>query len=184
MRALTLAVLLHRGIVRFDVDVLSTCVRATDRARHVLSAWHMSPQRGTTHARRVPVYKEPHMRVGLIGSGYWATTVHGASVAGHPRADLVGVWGRNPAKAAEAATTLGTRPYADVAALIADVDALTFAVPPDVQADIALQALRARKHVLLEKPLSLTVADAHAIEAAAEQSGVASIVFFTRRFVA
>lgn len=93
------------------------------------------------------------------------------------------MWGRDAGRAAEAASELGTRPFADLDQLIAETDALTFAVPPEVQARIALQAARAHKHLLLEKPLATSVAEARELERAVEEAKVASIVFFTRRFV-
>jgi predicted dehydrogenase len=123
------------------------------------------------------------LRVGLIGTGYWAKTVHGAGVQHHPDAELVGVWGRDSSKAADLAAEFGTRAYADVDALLSEVDALTFAVPPDVQADIAVRAAEAGRHLLLEKPIATSVADAERLESAVDQAQVASIVFFTRRFV-
>ena len=83
------------------------------------------------------------IRLGLIGSGYWAREVHGTSAAQSTAAELVGVWGRDRAKTEGAAAKLGTRAYPDLDNLIANVDALTFAVPPDVQAEIALRAARA-----------------------------------------
>jgi predicted dehydrogenase len=122
------------------------------------------------------------MRVGLIGSGYWARSVHGRSAAQHDGVDLVGVWGRDASRASEAAAELDTRAYADLDQLIGDVDALTFAVPPDVQADLATRAASAGRHLLLEKPIATSVGDARRLEAAVDQAGVASIVFFTRRF--
>jgi predicted dehydrogenase len=124
------------------------------------------------------------MRVGLIGSGYWARVVHGRSAARHPKVELVGVWGRNAPRTAETAAELATRAYAELDQLILDVDALTFAVPPDVQAEIATRAAGAGRHLLLEKPIATSVADARRLEAAVEQAGVASVVFFTRRFTA
>ena len=122
------------------------------------------------------------MRVGLIGSGYWARVVHGRSTAQHDGIDFVGVWGRDGSRTAEAAAELQTRAYADLDQLIADVDALTFAVPPDVQADIATRAAEAGRHLLLEKPIATSVADALRLETAVDRAGVASVVFFTRRF--
>ena len=122
------------------------------------------------------------MRVGLIGSGYWARVVHGRSAAQHPNVDLVGVWGRNASRTAETAAELATRAYAELDQLILDVDAVTFAVPPDVQAEIATRAAGAGRHLLLEKPIATSVADARRLEAAVQQAGVASVVFFTRRF--
>src|SRR2546423_48997 len=124
------------------------------------------------------------MRVGLIGTGFWARTIHGLSAARHPGIELVGVWGRDRAKTTDAAAELGTRPYEQVEDLFHDVDALTFAVPPDVQASIAPKAATVGKHLLLEKPVATSAADALAVERAVDQSGVATIVFFTRRFVA
>jgi predicted dehydrogenase len=55
-------------------------------------------------------------------------------------------------------------------------------VPPDVQAPLATRAAEAGKHLLLEKPIALSVDDADKLVAAAESSGVASVVFFTLRF--
>ncbi len=123
------------------------------------------------------------MRVGLIGSGYWAKQVHGTSAAQAPDVELVGVWGRDQTRTQEAADGLGTRAYADLDRLIGDVEALTFAIPPDVQAEIATRAARAGRHLLLEKPIATSVADARTLEGAVADAGVASIVFFTRRFV-
>ena len=122
------------------------------------------------------------VRVGLIGTGHWARTVHGPSVVRHPSTDLVGVWGHNQTHAAEAAAELGTQPYTDLDSLIGNSDALTFAVPPDIQAPIALRAAKLGRHLLLEKPIALSTPDALRLEQAATGANVASIVFFTRRF--
>ena len=60
---------------------------------------------------------------------------------------------------------------------------MTFAVPPDVQAEIATRAAARGRHLLLEKPIATSVADALQLERAVADAGVASVVFFTRRFV-
>lgn len=122
------------------------------------------------------------MRVGLVGTGYWARNTHGASAARHPRAQLVGVWGRDSAKATALAQEFGVGAYAEFEQLLDDVDALTFAVPPDVQAELALVAARRGKHLLLDKPIALAVEPALELERAVADARVASIVFFTRRF--
>jgi predicted dehydrogenase len=124
------------------------------------------------------------MRVGLIGTGHWATAIHGRGVVSHPTAELVGVWGRDAGKTRQAATELGTQAYDNLVGLVAEVDALTFAVPPDVQASIAMRAAAAGKHVLLEKPIATSVRDAQEMQLAIGDAGVSSIVFFTRRFIA
>lgn len=123
------------------------------------------------------------MRFGLIGTGPWAQLVHGPALAHAPGIELVGVWGRSEERAAALATTLGTAPYADVDALVADVDAVAFVVPPDVQADLAVKVARAGRHLLLEKPVATDLARARAVAEAVAEAGVASVVFFTDRFV-
>jgi len=123
------------------------------------------------------------MRVGLIGTGWWATTVHAPSLAEHPMVDFVGVWGRDHVRAAELSAACGARAYADPERLIDDVDALSFAVPPAVQADLAVRAAIRGRHLLLEKPIATSLADARRLEDAVAANGVASIVFFTHRFM-
>jgi predicted dehydrogenase len=123
------------------------------------------------------------VRFGLFGTGHWANVTQATALAAHPGVDLVGVWGRDPAKAAALADRHGTRPYDDVDALLADVDAVAVALPPDVQPGIAVRAAEAGRHLLLDKPLAATEAGADAVVAAVEAAGVASVVFFTNRFV-
>jgi predicted dehydrogenase len=122
------------------------------------------------------------LRFGLFGTGPWATATQAPAIVAHPDAELVGVWGRNPDKAAALAGESGVRAYTDVDELLADVDAVAVALPPDVQAEIAERAAKAGRHLLLDKPLALTVEAADRVVAAAEAAGVASVVFFTARF--
>ena len=72
--------------------------------------------------------------------------------------------------------------YADLDEFLASVDAVVFAVPPDVQSQIAVRAARLGRHLLLEKPVALTDDEADALVEAVETAGVASVVFFTSRF--
>jgi predicted dehydrogenase len=122
------------------------------------------------------------LRFGLLGTGYWAAETHAAGLRGHPDAEFVGVWGRNPARARALADRYGVTAYPDPDALIADVDALTAALPPDVQAELALRAARAGRHLLLDKPVALTVAAADALVAAVDGSRVSALVFTTNRY--
>ncbi|MFH8798418.1 Gfo/Idh/MocA family protein [Streptomyces sp. NPDC017936] len=122
------------------------------------------------------------MRIGLLGTGPWARMVHAPVLSAHEGLDLVGVWGRRPAAAKELADRHRTRAYDDVDTLLAEVDAVAVAVPPDVQADLAVRAAGAGCHLLLDKPLAATAAGARAVARAVEEAGVASVVFFTTRF--
>ncbi|MDT0327137.1 Gfo/Idh/MocA family protein [Nocardiopsis lambiniae] len=122
------------------------------------------------------------LKFGLLGTGHWAAETQGAALAAHPDAELVGVWGRDAVKAGAVADRFGARTYTDVDALLADVDAVAVALPPDVQAELALRAARAGRHLLLDKPLALTTAAADAVVTEVEARGLASMVFFTNRF--
>ncbi|WP_069811728.1 Gfo/Idh/MocA family protein [Streptomyces sp. TP-A0874] len=122
------------------------------------------------------------MRIGLLGTGPWAERVHGPGLAAHPEVELTGVWGRRPEAAEALATTLRTRAYNDPGALIADVDAVSIALPPSVQAGLAARAAEAGRHLLLDKPVATTTVEARQVVDAVGRSGVSSVVFFTLRF--
>ncbi|HET9079392.1 MAG TPA: Gfo/Idh/MocA family oxidoreductase [Trebonia sp.] len=122
------------------------------------------------------------MRFGLVGTGHWAEITHAPALASTPGAELAAVWGRDPAAAAALAAAHGAAAYADFGAFLASVDAVAFAVPPHVQAPLALRAAQTGKHLLLEKPVALSVGDADKLAAAVEEAQVASVVFFTWRF--
>ncbi|GAA1415446.1 Gfo/Idh/MocA family oxidoreductase [Kitasatospora putterlickiae] len=122
------------------------------------------------------------MRIGLLGTGPWAQRVHAPVLAAHPGIEFAGVWGRRPEAAAELGGRYGVPVHADLDRLLADVDAVSIAVPPTVQADLAVRAAEAGRHLLLDKPVALTVADARRVVEAAEAHRVASVVFFTLRF--
>jgi predicted dehydrogenase len=124
------------------------------------------------------------MRFGMLGTGFWAREVHAAGLAAHPDAELVGVWGRNLAKAKAAGAQFDVEGYDDLDALLAECDAVSVALPPDVQVEVAARAAAAGKHLLLEKPIALNVAGADQLVTAVRDGGVASVVFFTFRFQA
>lgn len=118
------------------------------------------------------------MRIGLVGAGPWARETHAPALTTHPGVDFVGGWARDPAAAAE----VFPRAFDSPAALFDAVDAVAFAVPPNVQAPLAAQAARAGKHLILDKPIALDVDGAVALTEAVEAARVRSIVAFTRRF--
>ncbi|MGX9882948.1 Gfo/Idh/MocA family protein [Streptomyces sp. NPDC002276] len=123
------------------------------------------------------------MRIGLLGTGPWAQMAHAPALAGHAEWDFAGVWGRRPDAAKELADQYGVPAYDDVDALLADVDAVAVALPPSVQAELAVRAARAGRHLLLDKPLAPTVEQGQAVVDAVREAGVASVVFFTTRFL-
>ena len=124
------------------------------------------------------------VRVGLVGAGPWATMFHAPLLSSGPETTLSGVWARRPDAAAELAGRHGTTASDSFDDLLAVSDAVAFAVPPDIQAELAVRAAEAGKAVLLDKPIALDVDAAERLAAAVEASGVGSLVVFTVRFAA
>ncbi|MGY1753205.1 Gfo/Idh/MocA family protein [Blastococcus sp. SYSU D01042] len=122
------------------------------------------------------------MRVGLLGTGPWARAVHAPALAGYESAELIGVWGRDLERAKALGAEFEVPGFADVDALLDQVDAVAFALPPDVQAPLAERAAAAGRHLLLEKPVALSTEAADRVVDAVGAAGVASVVFFTLRF--
>ncbi|MFG2911283.1 Gfo/Idh/MocA family protein [Kitasatospora sp. NPDC048298] len=122
------------------------------------------------------------MRIGLLGTGPWAERVHAPVLAEHPGLEFTGVWGRRPEAAEAVGAAHGVPGYADLDRLLAEVDAVSVALPPTVQAGLAVRAAEAGCHLLLDKPVALTVPDAEAVVEAVREHKVASVVFFTVRF--
>jgi predicted dehydrogenase len=122
------------------------------------------------------------MRFGVLGTGHWARTVHAATLAAHPTAELVGVWGRDLGKAKAVGAEFDVPGFGDVDELLSEVDAVTIALPPAVQAPLAEHAAGAGKHLLLEKPIALDLSAADRVVDAVRDARVASVVFFTFRF--
>ncbi|WP_435818176.1 Gfo/Idh/MocA family protein [Micromonospora matsumotoense] len=94
------------------------------------------------------------------------------------RVRMAQICGRDAAKVAEAADRLGWDAHTtDWRALVAsdDIDVVDICTPGDSHAEIALAALAAGKHVICEKPLANTVAEARAMTAAAATAGAAGV---------
>ncbi|MGW7681826.1 Gfo/Idh/MocA family protein [Kribbella sp. NPDC054772] len=122
------------------------------------------------------------MRFGLVGTGPWAGRTHGPGLVAATGVELAGVWGRHPDRTAALADQLGIPAYDDYAELLESVDAVAFAVPPKVQAAMALEAAAIGKHLLLDKPVADSLDDARALVDEVADEGIASVVFLTQRF--
>jgi predicted dehydrogenase len=123
------------------------------------------------------------LRFGVAGTAYWASEIHLPGLLATEGADVVGIWGRTPETVATIAARHGIRAFPRFEDLLAEVDAVTMAVPPDVQARLALAAARAGRHMIVEKPLTREPRTARAIATAVADRNLAALVFFLRRFV-
>jgi predicted dehydrogenase len=123
------------------------------------------------------------MRFGLVGTGPWAGIAHGPGLVAAEGVELVGVWGRSLPNAQELADQLGVAAHEDLDELYDEVEAVAFAVPPEVQGELALRAAERGKHLFLDKPVADTVEAARRLVDAVERAGVASVVLFTDRYV-
>lgn len=122
------------------------------------------------------------LRVGLVGAGPWARALHAPAINAHPRTKLVSVWARRENAAAALAAPYGATVARSFKELMSTADAVSFAVPPAVQAPLAIHAAQAGRHLILEKPIASTVEEAERLVAASDEAAVATIVVFTRRF--
>lgn len=135
------------------------------------------------------------LRVGMIGYAFMGAA-HSQAWRNAPSffdlpmtPELAAICGRNATAAGEVAARFGWQSVeTDWHAVIKrpDIDLIDICTPGDTHAEIAIEALEAGKHVLCEKPLANSVAEAEAMAAAAEkaaESGVRSMVGFTYRRV-
>ena len=102
------------------------------------------------------------LRFGVIGAGGIGLE-HLSSLSQCPRATAVAIAENNPARAKEASDRFKIpRSYTDYRELLeqADIDAVTIALPNHLHAPVAIEALKARKHVLLEKPIAMNAKEA------------------------
>jgi UDP-N-acetyl-2-amino-2-deoxyglucuronate dehydrogenase len=120
--------------------------------------------------------------IAIVGAGAVAR-YHAQAVAQAAGARLVAVSRSDAARAAEASAEFGVPCETSIEALLArpDVDAVAICTPSGQHAAQAVAAARAGKHVLVEKPMALTLADADAMIAAAREAGVRLGVAFQRR---
>ncbi|WP_420455810.1 Gfo/Idh/MocA family protein [Rubrivirga sp.] len=120
-------------------------------------------------------------RIGLIGCGHIAQVAHLPALRRLPGVEVVAV--ADPGAGAIAAET-GAAQFADAEALLAgsDAEAVVIATPTATHADLAVAAFAAGRHVYLEKPIALDVADGRRVVEARRRAGTVGRVGFNFRF--
>jgi predicted dehydrogenase len=109
--------------------------------------------------------------VGVLGVGALGQH-HARHLAGLSDVRLVGVCDVDRARATKIAGELGTVAFTDMDELLAKVEAVTVAVPTPAHAEVGIRALRRGVPVLMEKPLTATLAEADALIAEARRRRV------------
>ncbi len=125
------------------------------------------------------------IRFGFIGAGMIAH-YSAENLQKHPRGRLVAVHDANAERARDFAAKQGSvEVHDDVSTLLADpdIDAVYIAVPNKFHASLAIAALEAGKHVLIEKPLAMNAAEGTAMMAASEKSGRVLLVGMNQRYI-
>lgn len=112
------------------------------------------------------------LKIGIIGCGKITEVRHAPEYAENPNCQLVAFFDVVPERAKALAEQYGGVAYDSIEALLAsDVDAVSVCVANAYHAQASIQALKAGKHVLCEKPVATTPEDCEAMVAAAKAAG-------------
>ena len=119
--------------------------------------------------------------VGVIGVGFMGEN-HVRIVQALPGVRLAGIMDEDPLRADVVSTKYNTTAYGDCASLFTEVNAVIIATPTSTHFDLAMQAIEARKHVFIEKPLASTPEDGELLVEKAREKGVVLSCGFIERF--
>ncbi len=109
------------------------------------------------------------VRCGVWGVGVWGEK-HARVYGAIPEAELVGVYDRSPERARAVAQQYGTRAFETPGALLRECEAVSVATPTVAHREATEEALGSGCHVLVEKPMAVTVAECDAMIAAAKRA--------------
>jgi predicted dehydrogenase len=122
------------------------------------------------------------VRVGILGFGYASATFHAPLIASLPGLDLVAIASRDPAKVRAAWPGVSVCDGADALLGRADIDLAVLPTPNATHYPLAVKALAAGKHLVVDKPFVLASAEARDLIARAGSAGRLLSVFHNRRW--
>ena len=122
------------------------------------------------------------IRVGLIGYGYAGRTFHAPLIRATRGLELVAVSSSRPDRVTADLPGIVVLSSADDLLATPSIDLVVIAAPPDVHAPLAASALRAGKHVVVDKPIAPTLDEARATAMLATGSDRVLAVFQNRRW--
>ena len=119
----------------------------------------------------------------IVGCGVIAP-FHARAIASLPNAELRAAVDVHPERAQKLATDFGAEPYTDLDAALQrpDIDVVCACVPSGLHAEVGVRAAEAGKHVIVEKPIDITLEAADRLIAACRRQGVKLGVISQRRF--
>lgn len=126
------------------------------------------------------------VRVGIVGPGWWTETMFVPAVSDHPGAELRAICGRDRERSTAFARRHGIPlVFTDAAEMYAsgEIDAVIISTINRTHHPLTMGALTAGLHVLCEKPLAMSVAEADEMAATAQEAGRITMVPFTYRFM-
>lgn len=126
------------------------------------------------------------VRVGVVGTSWWADLMYLPGLQSHPQAVLGAICGRNLERATEMAEKYSIPiVHSDYKELLdsGELDALAIVTPDGVHFPIAMAALDRGLHVLCEKPMAMSLAQAQEMADRAASAGLKTMVMFTNRWL-
>lgn len=127
----------------------------------------------------MPLDSPSKVRCGVIGAGWWGTFAHIPALLEDPRAELLAIQTLNEGQALKVAKDFGIpRAYTSADELLSkeNLDAVIVASSPNMHYEHARAALRKGLNVLVEKPMTFTVAQAEELVSLADQNGKQLII--------
>jgi predicted dehydrogenase len=119
------------------------------------------------------------IKCGVIGAGWWATFAHIPALLGHPNAEVVAIQNNDRQEAQKIAHDFGISIACTTASELLAIEGLSAVVvssSPNLHYEDAYAALARGKHVLIEKPMTLTVAEAIELVKMADKHGTQFLI--------
>lgn len=121
------------------------------------------------------------LRAAVIGAGYLGN-FHAQKYAALPGVTLVAVVDISPGRAQEVAGRTGSRPVTDYRDVLREIDVASIVVPTEAHYEVAKACLEAGVHILVEKPVTRSVEEAHELVQLARRHGCIFQVGHLERF--
>ncbi|MBD2798293.1 oxidoreductase [Xenorhabdus sp. 18] len=122
------------------------------------------------------------LKVGLVGYGYASKTFHAPLIAGTPNVELVAISSSDADKVKKDWSTVSVVSSPEALFNDPNIDLIVIPTPNDTHYPLAQKALAAGKHVVVDKPFTITVEQAQSLKKQAEEAKLLLSVFHNRRW--